>query len=711
MRFVLALVLGLASAFAQTCVPGRILPTGALSGTLDGSSCLLSDGTGYATYRLDLPTRGHIDITVSSAGLSLILRDSTGARIDSGTAVSRSVEAGSYSVVVNAPAALTAPGAYTVQTAFRAEPGMLCTAFPNAGLNQTIAGTLGASGCVMPDGTPFEGYLLTTLGAGTLTIQLSSPDFTTALTLRDADGYPIASDAQSISVPVDADDQYEIVVSTAGQTGTYQLTTSFQPGEGETCRPRMSLTGPATDSASITVDSCTATMAPAGDAAYYNYYDITVTAAGLADLTAASTDFDATLYLLDDGGNVLAVDSGGSGLPGQSEIRLQLAPGNYTAQVLSSVPSGGSYSFAYQFTPGPPQPCTPVTANPGDALAGTLSAASCRSSLGLADLYSFTLASSGTLDVTLTATGFTSLLAILDAKDNLIVQQEDVQALGAAHLTADLPPGVYSIVAAAGSGSGGYQVTSKFTAHDIPPCSYVQPLDINGGYIQRLGPGSCRGPNGQPLDLYQFTLPSESVVAAFMTSSSVDGYLTLTDSPGNTLRTDDNSYGGIDPMIIQFLPAGTYQVAARAAGNTLGGYYEVDLRTVPGPRPSFCSSKSKLPVGGSISGTLGVASCQYVDATFADLYEIDLPADTTIDLRLTSVDFDAFLVLLDAKGNVVDQDDDSGGNTDARLNRLLAAGTYYVVAKPASDYVHVGAYTLSLAQSQSGSGAAARALR
>ena len=61
-----------------------------------------------------------------------------------------------------------------------------------------------------------------------------------------------------------------------------------------------------------------------------------------------------------------------------------------------------------------------------------------------------------------------------------------------------------------------------------------------------------------------------------------------------------------------------------------------------------------------------------------------------MDVRLTSSAFDAYLLLLDAKGNLVDQDDDSGGGTNARINRLLAPGSYYVVAKPAADYTAGG---------------------
>ena len=694
MRLGFALVLGLSPAFAQVCVPARVLPGSAISGALDSSSCRLSDGSAYASYRLDLPVRGQIQVSLPGSGASLILRDATGVGIASGSSILRAVEAGSYTLLVNGPApAAGSSTAYSVQTAFTAEPHMLCTAFPSAGLSQAISGTLGASGCTMPDGSPYEAYLVNTFGAGTLTVSVSSTDFTPSLTVRDDEGFALASDAASVTIPADRDTQYRIVVSTADRTGSYQLTTRFVPDDGESCRAVKTFTDSASDSASITADSCTTTL-DSGDLIYYNYYFFTVPAAGLADVTASSTDFGATLNLLDDGGNLLASDTLGAG-PNQSEIRMQLTPGTYTAEVVSSISAGGAYQFGYQFTPGVPQPCTLVSANPGDALAGSLGASSCRTGAGLADLYSLNLAASGTLDVTLSSTAFSSLLAIRDAKDNLVVFDQDVEGLGVSHLTADLPAGAHTVVAAAAAGSGPYQVTSQFTAHAIAPCGYLQPLDINGGYIQRLGPASCRGANGQPVDLYQFTLPSDGVVAAFMTSSELDGFLTLTDSSGNYLRSDNNSYSVNDPLIVQFLPAGTYQLAASAAGSTVGGYYEVDLRNVPGPRPPFCTSKGQLASGSSINSALTVAACQY-DGTFADIYQMALSADATIDLRLNSNDFDAYLVLLDAKGNVVDQDDDSGGNTNARLNRPLSAGTYYVVAKPFSDFTHVGAYILSL---------------
>jgi Bacterial pre-peptidase C-terminal domain len=200
------------------------------------------------------------------------------------------------------------------------------------------------------------------------------------------------------------------------------------------------------------------------------------------------------------------------------------------------------------------------------------------------------------------------------------------------------------------------------------------------------------------MDLYSFTLPSDGVVAAFMTSGQVDSFLTLADAAGNFLRSDDNTYGGSDSMMVQFLPAGDYQVATKAAGNSAGGYYEVDLRSVLTARPPLCGAKGRLTPGVGIAGALSIASCQYTDGTFADLYEIDLAADVTVDIHLSSGDFDAYLVLLDAKGNVVDQDDDSGGNTDAQVSRALSAGVWFAVVKPSAGYSHIGAYSLSMGQ-------------
>jgi hypothetical protein len=687
---------------AQDCpAVVQLPPAGTLSGSLTATNCVLIDGSSYTAYRLDLPVRGKIGIDLSgtSSDLQFILRNAEGARLDGGTSIRRAVEAGTYNLLVNGKTA-GQTGPFTVTTTFVAEPSMLCHDFPNIGRRQTIANTLGNYGCTAPDGAPYDGWTLTTYGAGTLTITASSQDFSLTVTLRGSDGRALATSVNGILVsPVQADSQYTIVVASADRTGAYQLTTAFQNASDDTCRSTSTFTDSANDNAAITADSCYVTIPGSGDQLYYNYYNVQTQVAGVVTFTVTSGDFTPTLYLLDEAGNTLAFDSVGGGYDtsgnARSYLRVSLAAGNYVLQTFSDVSSGGKYELQYSYSTDPQKPCTVTPVNPGDLQTGSLSPASCRTSLGLSDLYTITLSAAGTLDLDLASLDFPATLAIRDPKDNLIVRGQEVDGVTAAHITADLPAGVYTVAAAAQSYAGAYRLNSKFSAHDVPSCNFTQSIDLNGGYIQRLTSASCKGADGQPVDYYGFTLSADSLVLGVVTSSEVDGFLTLLDSSGNVLRTDDNSYGGIDPLIVQYLPAGSYKLAVRDASPTPGGLYEVDLRTVQGPRPSFCTARNTLSLGLSVDGNITYTGCQYDGQVFADLYKFALAADTTVDLRLNSSDFDAYLVLLDAKGNVVDEDDDGGGNTNARVTVPLTAGTYYVVAKPVGDYLKHGAYTLS----------------
>jgi hypothetical protein len=546
----------------------------------------------------------------------------------------------------------------------------------------------------------YEGYRLNTYGSGSLTVTVTSTGFSPSVIVRSSDGAAVASGDASVTADLDGDSQYEIVVTTADNAGAFQIATAFQPADGETCRVTKALTDTAQDAGTISTTSCTTTIPGSGDTQYYNFYNVSVPASGVADIAVASGDFAPQIWLLDESGNPLAIDSGG-GTNGASEIRMQLRPGNYVAQVFSSVASGGAYQLSYQFTPGDPSPCASSALHAGDSAAGTLGPAGCRTTDGLGDLYNVTLTAAGTLNMTLSSGVFSGLLEIRDARDNLVVANQDFEGVGITSLSANLPAGTYTIAAGAVAGAGVYSLTSQWQPHDLAACSFVQPVASDGGYIHRLGAGSCDGPNGQPLDIYQFTLPQDAIVAAFMTSSELNGFLTLTDAAGNALRSDRNSYDGVrDPMIVQYLPAGTYQLAARAASSAVAGLYEVDVRNTPGPQPPLCAARSTVALGTAVSGTIGYTGCQYLGGTFADIYRIQLSGSTTVDLLLSSSDFDAYLYLLDAKGNLVDHDDDSGGNRDARITRLLDAGNYYVVATPVGDYTKGGAYKLTVGQAQ-----------
>ena len=101
-----------------------------------------------------------------------------------------------------------------------------------------------------------------------------------------------------------------------------------------------------------------------------------------------------------------------------------------------------------------------------------------------------------------------------------------------------------------------------------------------------------------------------------------------------------------------------------------------------------------LSVGDTIEGTL-------TESEPAFAYTLTGEANQTVRISLISDEFDPYLVLQDADGNLIDTDDDSAGNFDSRITYTLPdAGEYTVIAQSFAYYNNsgaaVGAFTLTV---------------
>src|SRR5205085_5864564 len=193
-------------------------------------------------------------------------------------------------------------------------------------------------------------------------------------------------------------------------------------------------------------------------------------------------------------------------------------------------------------------------------------------------------------------------LVLSDAKDNVLTQSTG-------SILADLKAGDYTLNAQS-TAPGAYAVNTQLTGRNLTcPAPVRLPVSAGGfnGGNAALGSGTCRGADGQPLDMYEFTTSSAGMVGVFMTSQQLDSYLYLTDTQGAVLRRDDDSFGYPDAMILQWLPAGTYRINATASGGQQTGQYTIYLGFASGDRPPGC-----LPVGdlnpGSFQKTFAVSS-------------------------------------------------------------------------------------------------------
>jgi hypothetical protein len=116
---------------------------------------------------------------------------------------------------------------------------------------------------------------------------------------------------------------------------------------------------------------------------------------------------------------------------------------------------------------------------------------------------------------------------------------------------------------------------------------------------------------------------------------------------------------------------------------------------------SQCDVRPPIQPNEVVIGTLASGDCTVDelfgtgDPSFIDLYSLTLPGPGELTVALDSSDFDAVVVLMDPTlTNVIAEDDDSGGNSNALLSVSLPAGSYTLLANSFSP-VDPGTYTLT----------------
>jgi hypothetical protein len=322
---------------------------------------------------------------------------------------------------------------------------------------------------------------------------------------------------------------------------------------------------------------------------------------------------------------------------------------------------------------------------------------SCADGALLSDTYKLVLPADGTVNLSLTSPDFSPFLDLRDAKDNDLTWGTPVADASASFLAVDLRAGTYYVGAATMDRPGAYALAYTFTAKPATPCPVPRQMPPNGFiHNTQLGAASCLDDDGRHADYYRFTLSAPASEGIFLTSDSILPEITLYREDGTLLRQDQDSYIDQNAMLVQYLPAGTYQVRARSADPALEGAYNLDLLWAQGPPPQLCAPRA-FPASGLAIGSTSFMSCIWYDKTFTDVYRISV-ADVAqvVSVGAHSDAFDASLILMDSKGNTLASDDDSGGGSKAFLIQTLDPGNYYIVVKPTIDASSAGSYDVSV---------------
>ncbi|QTC92980.1 PPC domain-containing protein [Brevundimonas goettingensis] len=159
-------------------------------------------------------------------------------------------------------------------------------------------------------------------------------------------------------------------------------------------------------------------------------------------------------------------------------------------------------------------------------------------------------------------------------------------------------------------------------------------------------------------------------------------------------QNDDAASGGLDSYLVFTAPSsGTFIIRAMPLGTDSTGDYTLSLEEGPPPLDA-----TPIAIGDTKEGELTESDGLNDAGARADAYRFTATAGQRIQAELNSEVLDTVLELFNAKGESIDQDDDSGGDTDSRLTTTLKDGGTYTLQVRAIGDTLLGAYTLKLGE-------------
>lgn len=313
--------------------------------------------------------------------------------------------------------------------------------------------------------------------------------------------------------------------------------------------------------------------------------------------------------------------------------------------------------------------------------------------------------------------GLDAYLGLIDgASEQVLAEDDDSGGDSDAYIEMTLPTsGAFIIVATRydldeGTSQGAYQLAlagGSGPTNVSNPTVTNQPVEVSPGVYFMGEIPMAEAVSGtieadSYAQIYSIEVPANTtlVIGMFAEDGTLDPYLMFATEDGTILAEDDDSGGqvggGKTDAFIQLTvkDAGTYLIGATRAGvdtgKTTGAY--VLIAGVPeeeGPvqqePTSNTTQESDLPPGMEAMGMIAVgdtARGTITSDSFFHIYGFEGQAGDQVTITMTGTGgLDAYLGLLNPNDEVIAEDDDSAGGTDAQISiRLPESGVYIIVA-------------------------------
>jgi hypothetical protein len=201
----------------------------------------------------------------------------------------------------------------------------------------------------------------------------------------------------------------------------------------------------------------------------------------------------------------------------------------------------------------------------------------------------------------------------------------------------------------------------------------------------------------EDVDWYTVAAPGAGRLVV-STSGTMDTFLEVYDTREELISSDDDSgYQGNAKLVAGIPDAGPIYIKVNAYQGSTGRYY-LNTRFLDPVIPD------SFEEDGSIANAKDIASGasqkrNFTSASDEDWVRLQIKTGETYMISALAEDnyLDTFIELFDTNGELITQDDDSGGNWSALLTIPLDPGTYYIkISTVDRDPLENNNYTLSV---------------
>ena len=214
-----------------------------------------------------------------------------------------------------------------------------------------------------------------------------------------------------------------------------------------------------------------------------------------------------------------------------------------------------------------------------------------------------------------------------------------------------------------------------------------------------LAATDCRLADGAYADFVTLNISAGAAgpIQIDLLSATFDTYVALLGPQGAILAEDDDhsntvgaAYYDASARVEQTVGAGTYTIVATSFLPATTGSYQLSV----GPGLP-CPEEATIALPSITNQALASADdCSY-NGFYADVYVVRVSSTSTVTFTATSLALDAYLTLYDPSGNILQEDDDGAGGTNARITFSLVPA-WYVIEVSSALQGQTGGYTLTV---------------